>query len=234
MFEINTATCTPDNFIAGEFPVAKEALAVPQGVNISKYAPVKLVNGYANVVSYVAASVAKDYAAAVAAVYTLTIAQAQEAGDTIIINGTTYTCVASGAAGNQYNAGTAAEAAASLKTAVGANETAFTVANTDATITFTQKVAGTGAIPTVTPGTEGDASIATTTEYAPITEPAPARTAAENTTEGLYGIAAEASSGGQVVVYVTGEFFAAALTLEENVTAALLKPAFRELGVFLK
>ena len=234
MFEINTATYAPDNFIAGEFPIAKEVLSVAQGVTIEKYAPVKLVNGLANIVPYVAASAARDYAAAVAAVYTLTIAQAQEAGDTIIINGTTYTCVASGATGNQYNAGTAAEAAASLKTAVEANETAFNVANTGATITFTQKVAGTGAMPTVTPGTEGDASIATTTEYVPITDPEPAKTAAENTAEGLYGIAAEASSGGKVVVYVTGEFFAAALNLEENVTAALLKPAFRNLGVFLK
>jgi len=234
MFEINTATHTPDNFIAGEFPIAKEVLNVAQGVNISKYAPVKLVNELANIVSYTPASEATDYAAAVAAVYTLTVAQAQVAEDTIVINGTTYTCVASGAAGNQYNAGTAAEAAASLKTAVEANETAFTVTTSEATIVFTQKVAGTGAMPTVVPGTEGDASITTTVEYVPVTEPAPARTAAENTAEGLYGIAAEASSGGKVVVYVTGEFFAAALNLEDNVTAALLKPAFRELGVFLK
>jgi hypothetical protein len=118
MFEINTATYTPDNFIAGEFPIAKEVLNVAQGVTIGKYAPVKLVDGTANVVPYIAED-------------------------------ETYT-------------------------------------------------------------------------------------AAENTAEGLYGIAAEASSGGQVVVYVTGEFFGAALNLEENVTAALLKPAFRNLGVFLK
>lgn len=50
----------------------------------------------------------------------------------------------------------------------------------------------------------------------------------------LYGIAADDSTDGGVVCYLTGEFFAAALTLPEGVTAEALKPAFRKLGIFLK
>ena len=54
-------------------------------------------------------------------------------------------------------------------------------------------------------------------------------------TEGLYGIAADdAESGEDVVVYLTGEFFAEALVLEENVTAQTLEIPFRNIGVFLK
>lgn len=50
----------------------------------------------------------------------------------------------------------------------------------------------------------------------------------------LYGIAAADSTDGGAVVYLTGEFFASALTLPEGVTVAALKPAFRKLGIFLK
>ncbi|MBE6012091.1 MAG: hypothetical protein E7234_05990 [Lachnospiraceae bacterium] len=51
---------------------------------------------------------------------------------------------------------------------------------------------------------------------------------------GLYGIAADDSSGGEVVMYLTGEFFTEGITMPEGVTANLLKPAFRKLGIFLK
>ena len=54
------------------------------------------------------------------------------------------------------------------------------------------------------------------------------------TIDKLHGIAAEESTDGGVVVYLTGEFFAAALTLPQGVTVAALKPAFRKLGIFLK
>jgi hypothetical protein len=55
------------------------------------------------------------------------------------------------------------------------------------------------------------------------------------TTTGLYGIVADsAASGEDVVIYLTGEFFADALTLEEDVTAADLEVAFRDIGIFLK
>lgn len=50
----------------------------------------------------------------------------------------------------------------------------------------------------------------------------------------LLGIAAEDSDGGEVVYYLTGEFFGEALILPDGVTAAALKPAFRKLGIFLK
>lgn len=50
----------------------------------------------------------------------------------------------------------------------------------------------------------------------------------------LCGIAADDSTDGGVVYYLTGEFFADGLTLPTGVTAAALKPAFRKLGIFLK
>lgn len=50
----------------------------------------------------------------------------------------------------------------------------------------------------------------------------------------LYGIAADDSTDGGVVCYLTGEFFADALVLPEGVTVEALKPAFRKLGIFLK
>lgn len=50
----------------------------------------------------------------------------------------------------------------------------------------------------------------------------------------LCGIAADDSTDGGVVYYLTGEFFADALTLPDGVTVETLKPAFRKLGIFLK
>lgn len=52
--------------------------------------------------------------------------------------------------------------------------------------------------------------------------------------DALYGIAADDSSEGGVVCYLTGEFIADALTLPDGVTIEALKPAFRKLGIFLK
>lgn len=60
----------------------------------------------------------------------------------------------------------------------------------------------------------------------------------ENATPGnlnnLCGIAADNSTDGSVVYYLTGEFFADALTLADGVTIETLKPAFRKLGIYLK
>lgn len=50
----------------------------------------------------------------------------------------------------------------------------------------------------------------------------------------ICGIAADEPTDGGVVFYMTGEFFADALTLPEGVTIEILKPAFRKLGIFLK
>lgn len=55
-------------------------------------------------------------------------------------------------------------------------------------------------------------------------------------TTGIYGITAEAASAAdeEVVVYISGEFFADALKLDSSVTAADVEIAFRNIGIFLK
>lgn len=50
----------------------------------------------------------------------------------------------------------------------------------------------------------------------------------------VYGIAAADSTDGAVVVYLTGEFFAEALTWPEGVKSADVKEPFRKIGIFLK
>lgn len=50
----------------------------------------------------------------------------------------------------------------------------------------------------------------------------------------LYGIAADDSTDGGVVVYLTGEFFADGLTWPDGVKAEAVKAAFRKLNIFLK
>ncbi len=52
--------------------------------------------------------------------------------------------------------------------------------------------------------------------------------------DALCGIAADDSTEGGVVYFMTGEFHADALTLPDGVTADTLKPAFRKLGIFLR
>lgn len=237
MFEINTATQTPENFHAGEYPAMKDIGEVQADKTVKKYEPVKLVGGKIEPIVYIEANAAHDYAAAVAAVHTLVVALAVTAGDTVTINGNVYTAVASTpvAADKEFVEGTAAEAAASLKSAVELVETNFNVANSDANITFTQKVAGVGTLPTLETSVENAASISTTTPYVAELDPAPARTAAENTAEGLYGIAVQAAEAGEdVIIYCTGEFFANAIEWPESVTQNMLKPYFHKLGIFLK
>lgn len=63
----------------------------------------------------------------------------------------------------------------------------------------------------------------------------PAKTEYENTTAGIYGIAAVAADATEdVVVYLTGEFFADAIALPTGVSIDTLKKAFRNIGIFLK
>lgn len=63
----------------------------------------------------------------------------------------------------------------------------------------------------------------------------PAKTEEENTTAGIYGIAAEAATAGTAVpLYLTGEFFANALVMPTGVSVGTLKQAFRKIGIFLK
>lgn len=62
----------------------------------------------------------------------------------------------------------------------------------------------------------------------------PAKSEYENTTAGIYGIAATAAQAAEeVVVYLTGEFFADAITLPEGVTADTLAKAFRNISEFM-
>lgn len=59
----------------------------------------------------------------------------------------------------------------------------------------------------------------------------PAKSEYENTTAGIYGITATAAQAAEeVVVYLTGEFFADAITLPEGVTADTLAKAFRNIA----
>lgn len=54
-------------------------------------------------------------------------------------------------------------------------------------------------------------------------------------TDGLYGIVADdAEADEDVVIYLSGEFFADSLVLPENVTADALEVAFRNIGIYLK
>lgn len=55
------------------------------------------------------------------------------------------------------------------------------------------------------------------------------------TTDGLYGIMAEAAGDGEDgIVYLSGEFFADALVLPDGATAADVEVALRNIGIFLK
>lgn len=58
--------------------------------------------------------------------------------------------------------------------------------------------------------------------------------AGAETLDKIIGIAADVPSGGEVVYYLTGEYFADAIVLPDGVTVEALKPALRKLGIFLK
>ena len=74
----------------------------------------------------------------------------------------------------------------------------------------------------------------TVRKFAPVTLTDGEISEATATLENLCGIALADASGDQVVCYLTGEFFADALTLPDGVTIENLKPAFCKLGIFLK
>jgi hypothetical protein len=76
---------------------------------------------------------------------------------------------------------------------------------------------------------------ATVRKYAPVVQGADgiAEAAADTLTD-LVGIAADEPNGGEVVYYLTGEFFIEALVLPDGVTAETLKPACRKLGIILR
>lgn len=91
-----------------------------------------------------------------------------------------------------------------------------------------------GDFPIVTE-TENVKSGATVRKRAPVIKTAEGISeAATDALADLYGIAADDSTDGGVVCYLTGEFYADSLTLPDGVTVETLKPAFRKLGIFLK
>lgn len=57
-----------------------------------------------------------------------------------------------------------------------------------------------------------------------------------STSDTPYGIVADSvgEANSEVVIYLTGEFFADALVFETGVTAADLEVGFRNIGIFLK
>lgn len=75
----------------------------------------------------------------------------------------------------------------------------------------------------------------TVRKYAPVVLTADGISeATDATVADLCGVAADDSTDGGVVYYLTGEFFADALVLSADATVDVLKPAFRKLGIFLK
>lgn len=75
----------------------------------------------------------------------------------------------------------------------------------------------------------------TVRKYAPVVLTADGISeATDATVADLCGIAADDSTDGGVVYYLTGEYFADALVLSDAATIDVLKPAFRKLGIFLK
>lgn len=145
-----------------------------------------------------------------AAVHTLTVVASFAAADTITINGTIYTCVATGETPgeNEFLVGNATAVATALKALVEANETDFTVTRSTATLLFTQAVAGVGAILVIATSAVGAATIATTTAYNDGTKDLTV------TVEGQVG-----SASGEAIMFLVGQVgSSAALSLESTKT----------------
>lgn len=125
---------------------------------------------------------------AVAATGTITFTASNTANDTVLINGVTMTCVASGATNNQWNvgAGTATQQAAAFVSAVNASTTSLisgqvTASNVAGVVTLTSNFTGiAGNAVTTAKGT--DAGPVMTVSGARLTAgAAPATLSAQNT-----------------------------------------------------
>lgn len=89
-------------------------------------------------------------------VYTLTVSAAAAEGDKISFDGIEYVTVASGATGNQLNAGAASSVCTQLQALLGTQyDGVFTVTKTASTVVLSQASNGYGAVPSVTV-TQGD------------------------------------------------------------------------------
>lgn len=98
--------------------------------------------------------------AAVKGIYTLTIGTVPAVNDILIVNGISYTFAAAAAAGVIMIGVDKVATADNLQDVVEADNQNFVVKANGATLVFTQKVAGTGAIPTVTVTQTGGGTIA--------------------------------------------------------------------------
>ncbi len=104
--------------------------------------------------------------AAVQGEWTLAVTAAFAVGDKVTVNGVDYVHVAGTPSANEFTGDDVTAQAASLATALGTNLTAFNVTAATGTITFTQKVGGTGVAPTAAvasgTGTLGAVTLVTT------------------------------------------------------------------------
>ena len=107
----------------------------------------------------------KEFVAGTKAKHTLTVATDFVAGDALTVNGTTYTCVQSGAKPEkqEFNVGTKQSQINELKPMLEKAETEFAVESTATTIIFTQKRIEVGELPVVETSGTGKASIQNTT-----------------------------------------------------------------------
>lgn len=98
--------------------------------------------------------------AAVKGVYTLTIGTVPAVDDVLTVNGIAYTFAAAAAAGKIMIGADKIATAANLQDVLEADNQNFVAKANGATVVFTQKVAGTGAIPTVAVTQTGGGTIA--------------------------------------------------------------------------
>lgn len=140
-------------------PIAIAALAINAAVatirkdivHVNLSGVISYLAGIAAVLGNRTYTITANAVGAIAGSRTYPITTNAVAGDTVTINGVTFTAVASGATGNQFNVGADATATAvNLTTSLNANATInalYTATSSTNTITLTEKTAGGGNTP---------------------------------------------------------------------------------------
>lgn len=207
-------TCTMDNLIADTLhPIDVKAISIATGS--ATYESGTLINTSGEIAN-------GTVSGGTAGVYTLTISTALVSGDSLSVGGKTY----------EYNSSaTTATNQASEIAALFEDDTVFTVAASSATVVFTQKVKGTGAIPTlVTTGlTTGAAAIVQTTEgvAGTLTPHTPVGILCEEVTQ-------SPTETTPAMVYISGSFVADEIIVGDDVTISSFETELRKLGIFVK
>ena len=125
VLKLKISTARPTAYLTSNFQTAGGNRAI--GNRISQYIE-RVISGNelafsSSVSPQIVVTVQEDEAQASG---TITFSAQASANDTVLINGVTFTCVASGATGNQWNAGASATAtAANLAAAINASATAL-------------------------------------------------------------------------------------------------------------